>query len=230
VQRRSLKTQAFLAGVPLFGELAPAELDALAAGTTELQVPRGEVVVNRGDPCAGFHVVVYGQVKLSFVSRDGGEKVLEIIGPGGSFGEAVMFMDKPYVVTAQALADSLLLHVSKEVVGAGLERDPKFARKMLAGMARRLHALIADVEAYSLQSGTQRVIGYLLRQDAHPADDVEPCVVTLPTSKAIVASRLNLTPEHFSRILHELADAGLIDVLGRDVRIIDIARLRSHGA
>jgi CRP-like cAMP-binding protein len=154
--------------------------------------------------------------------------VVEIIGPGYSFGEALMFMDKPYIVMAQTLADSLLLHVSKQAVFEGLEHDPDFAKKMLAGLSRRLHGLIVDVESYSLQSGTQRVIGYLLRQDEEQANAAAPYVVTLPTSKAIVASRLNLTPEHFSRILHDLAEAGLIAVDGREVKIADIAKLRNY--
>ncbi|MEO8557165.1 MAG: helix-turn-helix domain-containing protein, partial [Actinomycetota bacterium] len=86
-----------------------------------------------------------------------------------------------------------------------------------------------DVESYSMQSGTQRVIGYLLRQDVERADGpTASYTVTLPTSKAIVASRLNLTPEHFSRILHDLADAGLIGVDGREVRIANVERLRGH--
>lgn len=226
--RPHIKTQAFLAGLPLFKELAPAELDPIAAGTTELHVPRGEIVFNRGDPCVGFHVVIYGQVKLAFLSPDGSEKVIEIVGPGGSFGEALMFMDRSYIVMAQALADSFLLHVSKTVVFDELERTPQFARKMLAGMSRRLHRLISDVEAYSLQSGTQRVIGFLLRQDTDRSEANEPYIVTLPASKANVASRLNVTPEHFSRILHDLVAGGLITVDGREMKILDVARLRDH--
>ena len=228
MSRPRIKTQAFLASLPLFKELEPAELDPIAAGTTELHVPRGGIIFNRLDPCVGFHLVVYGQVKLSFMSPDGSEKVIEIIGPGGSFGEALMFMEKPYIVMAQALADSFLLHVSKTVVFDELERRPQFARKMLAGLSRRLHGLISDVEAYSLQSGTQRVIGFLLRQDADRSGANEPYVVTLPTSKATVASRLNVTPEHFSRILHDLVDTGLIAVDGRDVKIVDAERLRTY--
>jgi CRP-like cAMP-binding protein len=223
-----IKTQAFLANLPLFKELAPAEIDRIAAGTTELHVPRGEILFNKGDTCVGFHLVIYGQVKLSFVTPQGSEKVVEIIGPGYSFGEALMFMDKPYIVMAQALADSLLLHVSKQAVFDGLEHDPGFAKRMLAGLSRRLHGLIIDVESYSLQSGTQRVIGYLLRHDVDPASAAGPYTVTLPTSKAIVASRLNLTPEHFSRILHDLAAAGLIDVEGREVKIADATKLRNY--
>jgi CRP-like cAMP-binding protein len=222
-----IRTSSFLANVPLFADLAPAELERIAAGTTELHVPRGEVVFNRGDPCTGFHIVIYGQVKLSIVTPMGSEKVIEIIGPRMSFGEALMFMDKAYVVMAQTLADTMLLHVSKQVVLAELAAQPDFARKMLAGLSRRLHGLIADVESYSLQSGTQRVIGYLLRQDIDNDSD-GPSRVTLPTSKAIVASRLNLTPEHFSRILHELADAGLIAVEGRDIAIRDVEQLRRY--
>ncbi|HSN45794.1 MAG TPA: Crp/Fnr family transcriptional regulator [Casimicrobiaceae bacterium] len=223
-----IRTQSFLANLPLFKELAPAEIDRLAAGTTELFVPRGEIVFQRGDPCVGFHAVVYGQVKLSFVTPQGGEKVVEIISPGFTFGEALMFMDKPYIVMAQALSDTLLLHVAKEAVFHGIEHDPGFARRMLAGLSRRVHALMADVESYSLQSGTQRVIGYLLRQEAEGGEGQASYTVRLPTSKSIVASRLNLTPEHFSRILHELVDRGLVAVEGRDVRIVDAQKLRDY--
>ncbi len=226
--RPKITTQAFLSSLPLFKELGPAELDRIAAGTTEMHVPRGEIVFNQGDPCVGFHLVVYGQVKLGFLSPQGGEKVVEIIAPGYSFGEALMFMGKPYIVMAQTLSDSLLLHVSQKVVFDEIERDPAFARKMLAGLSRRLHGLISDVESYSLQSGTERVIRYFLRQDEQQAQANDPYVLTLPTSKAIVASRLNVTPEHFSRILHELSEKGLINVEGREVRVLDVANLRSY--
>ena len=113
-----------------------------------------------------------------------------------------MFLGKPYIVSSQALVDTMLLHVAQQAVFEELERTPRFARKMLAGLSRRLHGLIGDVEAYSLNSGTQRVIGYLLREGLDDGEEV-----TLHASKAVVASRLNLTPEHFSRILHDLARA-----------------------
>jgi len=223
-----IRTQAFLANLPLFKELAPAEIDRLAAATNELFVPRGEIVFQRGDPCVGVHAVVYGQVKLAFVTPQGGEKVVEIISPGFTFGEALMFMGKPYIVMAQALSDTMLLHVGRDAIFHGIEHDAGFARRMLAGLSRRVHSLMADVESYSLQSGTQRVIGYLLRQEADAAEGESGWTVRLPTSKSVVASRLNLTPEHFSRILHELADRALIAVEGRDVRILDAQKLRGY--
>jgi CRP-like cAMP-binding protein len=223
-----LKTQAFLRNLPLFRELAPEEIDRISVGTRELRVQRGDILFQKGDPTRGFYIVVYGQVKLLFITANGDEKVIEIMGPGQSFGEALMFMEKPYVVTAHALADSMLLHVSKEVVFEEIDRDPKFARRMIAGLSRRLHHLISDVESYSLRSATQRVIGYLLQPDHDDDRSHGRTVVTLPASKSVIASRLNITPEHFSRSLHELSEAQLIEVTGRTVRILDMEKLRTY--
>jgi CRP-like cAMP-binding protein len=223
-----LKTQAFLRNLPLFRELAPEEIDRVSVGTRELRVQRGDILFQKGDPTRGFYIVVYGQVKLLFITPNGDEKVIEIMGPGQSFGEALMFMEKPYIVTAHALVDSMLLHVSKEVVFEELDRDPKFARRMIAGLSRRLHHLISDVESYSLRSATQRVIGYLLQPDNDDDEAHGRTMVTLPASKSVIASRLNITPEHFSRILHELTEAQLIEVTGRTVRILDMEKLRTY--
>ena len=208
----------------MFSEMGAEELDRIAAATVPLYFEKGQSIVECGDPCTGFHIVVYGQVKLAFTSAQGVEKVVEIVRPGQSFGEALMFLDKPYVVFAQALADSMLLHVAKHAVLAELGPRP-FARLMIAGLARRLHGLVRDVEAYTLRSGQERFIGYLLAE--LPEDAVSgPAEVTLTPGKSVLASRLNMTPEHFSRILHELADEGLIEVNGPSIRVPDVARLR----
>jgi CRP-like cAMP-binding protein len=222
--------RAFLANLPLFRELAPEQLDRMATHTRQVRAARGEILFHRGDEVHGFHIIVYGQIKLAFISAGGDEKVVEILGPGASFGEAVMFMRRPHVVSAQALADTLLLYVERDAVFDELRRDPDFAARMIAGLSRRLHQLVGDLEAYSMRSGTERVIGFLLHRcgDGLPADG--ECDVTLPTTKGVIASRLNLTQEHFSRILHDLSAGGLIEVHGRTVRIVDVGRLRAYGA
>jgi CRP-like cAMP-binding protein len=226
--RKSVQLQDFITNLPLFRELAPGEVERIAAGSMQVDAPRGTVLFHRGDPCSGFHVVISGQVKLALQAPKGGEKVIELIGPGQSFGEAVMFLGKPHMVSATTLIDSLLLHIASEVMLAEIARDPGFARRVIAGLSRRLHHLIGDLEAVSLRSGTQRVIGYLLRDD--PARGATSALqVTLPAKKGVIASRLNLTHEHFSRILHELIEARLIEVDGPQVTIPDIARLRSYG-
>lgn len=216
-----------IAHAPLFRGLSAEEVERIAAGTHEVRAERGMQLFQRGDPCKGFHIVAYGQVKLALVTPDGSEKVIEILGPGMSFGEAVMFMERPYMVAATALTDSLLLHVGKEALFRELDNDPGLARRMLASLSMRLHMLVRDMEALTLHSATQRVIGYLSRLEE---DGTGAGRITLPAQKSLVASRLNLTPEYFSRILHDLANAGVIRVDGRDIQILDARGLANYGA
>lgn len=224
--QHGINIEALLAHVPLFNGLEADEIARLARGSREITATRGDILFHKGDTPTGFYLIVYGQVKLAFTSPQGGEKVVDIVGQGQTFGEAVMFMDKPFMVYAQALADSLLLHISKTAILDELDKDPRLGRKMIAGLSMRLHHLINDVESYSLHSGRQRIIGYLLRE--YPQGGERSITVTLPTNKGVIASRLNLTQEHFSRILHELSEKGLIVVEGRKIHIPEVERLRLH--
>jgi CRP-like cAMP-binding protein len=226
--RDSFGTLDFLRNLPLFRDLALCELEAIGAATTEQRVTVGTALFRRGDPCEGFHVIVVGRVKLALLAPAGAEKVVEILGPGQSFGESVMFIGRPHVLYAEALADSLLLLIHKTAILEAIARNPGLARRMLDELSQRLYGLVADIEAYTLKSATERVTGHLLA--ALPDDAIPglPADVALTASKSVLASRLNITREHFSRILHELSQAGLIRVSGRSIRILDPAGLRDR--
>ena len=225
-EQTHLNIAALLSHVPLFSGLDTGEIARIARGTREIHVAKGDILFHKGDSPTGFYLVVYGQVKLAISSSQGSEKVVDILSQGQTFGEAVMFMERPYMVYAQALKDSQLLLIAKNAILDELEKDPKLGRKMIASLSMRLHHLITDVEAYSLHSGRQRIIGYLLRETTDTDDAA--LTITLPTSKGVIASRLNLTQEHFSRILHELTEAGLIVVEGRRITIPDVPKLRAY--
>lgn len=225
-QHRAIDIPQMLSHLPLFVELSAEQLAHIAAGTREKRLAKGEMLFQKGDPPRGFFVIVFGQVKLAFPSSQGNEKVVDILGPRQCFGEAVMFMDRPYPVFAESLSDTLLLHISKNAVFELLEHDPFFARRMLAGLSLRLHALVQDVESYSSRSSTQRVIGFLLQHCEAGADCEGEKTIALPTSKQVIASRLNLTPETLSRIFHDLAEAKLISVHGKEITIHEMKNLR----
>lgn len=212
--------------LPLFQELMPDQVADIVAGSREQQLDKGELLFQKGDAAQGFYVVIKGQIKLAFPSVHGNDKVVEILGPGQSFGEALMFMDRAYPVFAEAVTDAVLLQIPRRPINELLDRDATFARAMLAGLAKRLHSLVQDVEAYSVRSSAQRLIGYLLRH----SDDVDsgPVELELPTTKSVIASRLNVTPETLSRVFHELKESGLIEIRGRHVTIRDIERLRDY--
>lgn len=216
-----------VARVPLFAGLPAEQLAVMAKGCSRVALKKGAVLFHQGDEQKGFYFVLSGQMQLTVCAPDGSEKVIEIITAGETFAEAVVFSNQPYPVTATALVPTHLLHVANGPVLELLDRDPSFARKMLANLARRLHGLVRDVEQYSLASGAQRVIGLLLYESTGNAT-ASPRTVTLSASKQVVASRLNLAPETLSRILHDLASEGLIGVSGRNIMLYDVPALTAR--
>ncbi|HEY6794898.1 MAG TPA: Crp/Fnr family transcriptional regulator [Kineosporiaceae bacterium] len=238
-------TVRLLGDLPLFTRVGAAEVAALAARARVRGLARGEVLFHRGEVAPGFFVVVEGVVKLAVQEVGGGEKVLEVIRPGETFGEAVMLLGEPYPVTATALEPTRLVTVPIDAVEHLLASDPMFARRMLAGMAVRLHTMVRDVASYTLSSSRDRVVAYLVaaaRQEPprdrvgqqrsradRPAPGDDDRVVVLPTSKQVIASRLNLTPETFSRALRDLSDRGLIRVAGRQIFVPDLEALAEQG-
>jgi len=213
---------------PLFRGLSDNELTQISAGTREFRARKNEMIFHKGDMSEGMHVVVMGQIKLALPSAQGLEKVVHVCGPGSTFGEAVVFLDKPYPVSAQATTESLLLLVSKRVLLDAMDASPMLCRKMMASLSSRLHELLGDMETCMLRSSVQRVVCFLIQSAT--AGDKDAYEVNLSSSKQTIASQLNLAPETFSRVLGQLSEAGLIQVRGRAIAVLDRQKLVNYSA
>ncbi|MEN9313657.1 MAG: hypothetical protein RIS35_50 [Pseudomonadota bacterium] len=228
----TIETRHYLATLPLFHGLEPEVVDRIAPNVGELKALKGQIVFRRGDPCTGFHAVVYGQVKLAVEPRRGVEKVIEQVRAGQSFGRSIMFTDLTYPIYAQALVDTLLLHIPRDAIRDEIRRTPQLATRMTTGLSLKSHGLATEVEAYALRAGVQRVVGYLLRRavpagTADSASGEGPARVLLDISRNLLASWLNLTAEQFARILDDLEREDLIRVCGSEIRILDPERLKA---
>ena len=215
-----------LASWPIFATVPRDLLGTVASRSRRVRVARGECLFVRLTPATCFYGVVSGLVQLSVTSAEGAEKVIEIIRPHQTMGEAVMFLGRPFPVDARALEDSEVIAVPADVIDALFDSEPRFARSVAASLSMRLHSLIRDVEMYSLQPATERVVGHLLGLLAQaPASGR----VTFAPSKGVVANRLGMKPETLSRVLRDLADAGLVKPSGRGLIIEDAAALAALG-
>jgi len=206
-----------VAKLPLFQQVSRAHLDELVRHAKTLYYRRGQVVARRGDPAPGLFAVAYGMVKLVLRSPSGVERVLRLVGPGQTFGEAVLFLERPLPLDVVAVADTRLVLVEAAPLIALTERDARFARSLVASLCQRMHALVCDFEATTMHGAGARLAAYL---DAL-AEEPGAARVTLPAAKKLIAARLGMTKETFSRALHELAHAGLVRVAGREVVLID---------
>ena len=224
--RRAIAPLAFLAALPLFDALDKATLERLAAATTLRRLGRGERLFSKGDAVGAMYVAVHGEIRFIARSAVRGERLTGVVGPGRSFGEPVMFLERPAVVDAEAASDALVLELPKQAVFAEIERSPLFARRIIASLSQRIETLVRELDRQAVGSGRARLVDYLVRR---AGEDPGPRLFTLPATKAAIASQLHLTPEHFSRLLHELAADGLLRVQGRHITVPDVQRLAATG-
>lgn len=203
----------------LFNGLDEAFRKEMAQTAKQIRVQKGECIFEKGQQALGLFVVVTGRVKVSIPAVARKEKVIEFIGPGQALGEAVMFMDQPYLIDAYALEDCMLLWIDKTRIVHAIETFPHFALNVISNLSSRFITLLHDIEVVNLQSSHQRVAGYLLSLP------IENGVVKLNSSKGNISSKLGLTPETFSRTLQHLSHEGMIEVHASKVDILDVGRL-----
>lgn len=210
-----------LANTSLFRVLDDHQLDEVTIATQPIRASTNTSVVNQGDAPKGVYIVVYGQVKVGFDRKDGSEKTLCILGQNKCFGLGEMLLDRAHLAFVKTTTDSMLLHTSKEAVLGAAKTNFQFAQELMVCVGRQLYTLTRDIESYSLQTARQRLAGYLLRQSQYQGSEC----VELIASKTLVASRLSLTPETLSRLLHDFSSDGMIAVTGRRIRILDYGKM-----
>lgn len=219
--------QALLSSLPLYTSLSTKTLERLARGARQIHVPKGGALFSAGEAASGIYTVVEGLVKIAVPTAAEQDKVVTLLGSGRNFGLSAIFADAPHVVSAAAVRETVLVHVRKAQVLAAMKTDAAFAREIAASLSRRLRELLSEVRSSSAENGTQRTVTFLLGELPASANQ-GPAIITLPAKKRIIASRLALTGEHFSRILHELTSARLICVEGPKVTIQDVGKLRNY--
>lgn len=209
----------------LFSALDEQQLKTVMETMQEITVEEGRILFEHGQPADRFYLLLEGQIKLYRLSEEGDEKVIEIVRPGETFAEAVTFMSgKFYPVNADALVKSRLLAFPNATFRELLRNSVDTCFRLMADMSQRLHRRLNEIDSLTLHNATYRLVSFLLSE--LPEGVMESQEIVLTTPKHIIASRLSIKPETFSRILTKLSRDGLIVVRGNSVVLEDLPRLR----
>ncbi len=211
----------------LFADMSEPHMRALVDSMQEIQLNSGKALFRQGQPAERFYFLREGLIKLFRLSPEGDEKIIEIMRPGETFAEAVMFMGSQgrYPVNAEAINDSRLYAFEQKTFLNMLRESSDATFGLLGSMSRRLHMLVNQIESLTLQNATYRLVAYLLEEIPHDARSSPE--VQLTTPKGVIASRLAIQPETLSRILAKLRQGGLIEVHGNHITIRDVQALRN---
>jgi len=210
--------------VYLFAALSDEQLRRVLQTTRERRFKAAQRLFHQNDPCNTFFLLRHGQVKLFRLSPDGYEKVIDVIRPGQTFAEAVMFMErKEYPVTADAIETSEVLCFDSQSFVELLKTSNDTCLRLMATMSKRLHWQVNEIDRLTLHNATFRLVSYLLEVSDHSAAEIK-----LEVPKHVLASRLSIQPETFSRILSRLSQKGLIKVDRHEIQLCDIGGLRQY--
>ena len=209
--------------VPLFSQLAPAELQRVVEATRERTYPKNSVILFEDDPGDALFVVAQGQVKVVLIGEDGREVILSVLGPSEFFGEMALIDDEPRSAHVIAMEDSSLIVLRREDFKGILKQSPGIAVALLKELSRRLRRVDEKVGSLVLLDVNGRVAQLLLEL----ADEEGGERITRRLTHHTIAQMIGSSRETVSRTMRELVDRGLIDVSRKDITIKDRAALET---
>jgi CRP/FNR family transcriptional regulator, dissimilatory nitrate respiration regulator len=212
--------------LPLFRGLIHDKLQALLAQSRRLEVARGAIIMKQGERTPGLFAILAGSVKTRLLHPHGDDRVLSLLGPGDTFGEAAALLQRAASVDAVAITEASLAVIDCDAMMALFDHDRRFWRNLTALLARRTDELYSQLGADLLPS-LRRLASYL-DSLAMPAALPGQWTARLPVSKTLVAAQIGVKKETLSRLLKQLAMRGVISVARREITILDrdgLARL-----
>ena len=132
---------------------------------------------------------------------------------------------KGYPVNSKVLNDSLVIRINAENYIQVLSNSPQACLKVMGRLSTRLHWLLNEIDRLSLHNASYQLISHLL-EDV-PQDSTDKVEIKLGAPKRVIASRISITPETFSRTLKNLSKDGLIEVLDETIVLNNPSELRA---
>lgn len=210
----------------LFSGLSEQEKESLLEGGKQRRLARGKMLFIHGEKITHFYILLSGAMQLFRVSPDGTEKTIAILQPGQTMCEdEIMDSCHGHRASAVAIEDSAVLEFPVAWLKDTARAYSAFALNLLSLIADRAHLMEVEAEHQATMSAAQLVACFIQRLCV--LHNFNPSGFELPYSKNLIASRLGMEAETFSRTLAKLKDHGII-IEGNRVAITDLARIDAY--
>ena len=191
--------------------LSAESLEAFRRHATRIKLAAGQNLFRQGDELREVYLIETGFIRMTRAEINGEERPIEFRAPGRILGAAAVFSGRPALMTAAALTRCTVSRLSAESFRSLVRNNPALAEYLLETLSRMFYDQV--IYRSQLKSFPARVrLASLLLQFLPAA---QPPAATdlrleLPASHHDLAGFLLITPEHFSRLLREMEDEGII--------------------
>lgn len=217
-----------LAESDLFGSLYDDEIDRLVTFGTTRPYAEGNVIFQRGDSGDSLMIVIRGRVKISNVSVDGKEAVLNFIEPGNCFGEIAMLDGKTRSADATTLQDTELFLLRKADMLRFIESHPDVVWRVMGVLCAKLRRTTEMVEDSILLTMEPRIARGILRlMGDYGRKSGEDIRIEMRMSQRELGSYVGLARENVNRHLGNWRQRGILTMENGYIVVHDRAALEA---
>lgn len=209
-------TLALVRETDLARRVGESAMTRLITGSIVQILPARAVLFEEGTEPEFVHLVLSGRVGLVASGGTAHEAVIEIFGAGSLLVVPAVILSLPYLVSGVVLAESRIMLIRAELFRRALDDEPALARAVVDMQAQHWRLLIEQIKDLKLRHAPQRLAQWLLREAEAQGSDV----VQIGEPKRMVARRLGMSPESFSRGIAALEEGGAIRVDRRSIAVL----------
>lgn len=209
-----------------FEELDSRDRDAITSASRRRQYAAGSTLMYEGQEGTEVLVLLTGRVKVSYLTRDGREVILDFRGPGDLLGEMAVVDGNPRSNTVTAIESVEALAMSAAAFTALVTHSPTLANQLLQNMIRRFR----DSDRKLIEFGASQTVGRVaarLVEMVQRFGTATPSghVIDLPISQDELAGWTGASREAVAKALHALRELGLITTDRRRFTVVDLEGL-----
>lgn len=222
-RNQQLSMETHLRAVPLFGQLKDSVIAGFAEYAKMSLEKKGHVLFSPDSPNDKFYIVLSGWIKLYRETLSGEEAIVDVLTSGHSFGEIALPGTEGMPYGATVVEDAAIISIPRFLLEEEVMRNSLFGLSALQAITRQKLQRDMEIEHRTVQNAPQRIGCFLLKL----CNSVDHGAVTvhLPYDKTVLALRLGMQPETFSRALSRLRDETGIKIKGSSVDISDVQAL-----
>lgn len=216
-----------LSEVTIFNTLSSADLRETERYVSYAKFRKRQTIFSEGDPSEWLCIVLEGKVKITKVSQEGKEIILELIQPGDFFGGLAVIRGFPYPANAVAMEETEVVKISRSRLMALLDRFPNIMYCMVQNLGDRMRGVHESMKNIALEKVSSRIAALLLKLSEQTGRRTpEGIAIELKLTKQDIAEMVGTTVETAIRVMSRLKKSGLIAERGGKILIKDPEKLK----
>ena len=217
--------------IDLFKTLSDEELKELEHYLTTAMFRKKEDIFTEGDAPEWFYIVLTGKVKVTKISHDGKEIILEIISPFDIFGGVAVLRNFPYPANAVAMEDSEILKISRKNLMRLVDRFPNLMFCIALQLGDRMKSSYDTLKNIALERVEARIAALLLKLGNKVGVETDAgLMIDMRLTKQDIADMVGTTVETSIRTFSKFKKEGLVTDLDGKIIIKDREGLMSFSS